>query len=523
MIPKLAVKAYLSRQLDDHRWIKSLCSKELDVALAELERPPEVHPGLFDHQKACLYLGIAYPQFAFWLDMGTGKTNLALHLIRYWLSHGEYRALVVVKNDKAFPTWRRQMKEYGINLPHVFLDSGSSKQNWKTLDGFEKGVIFVTYPGLLAMVCELWRSEKRGKNEMGIVPSKLNELCWEVGVLVLDESTTAGNRTSLTYKVCNAMSKQIPIRYALAGRPFGRDPTMLWAQHYLIDRGETLGETVGLFREAFFTAELNPFSKNGRAQDYTFIKSKKSQLMRLGRHRSLTYGAEECIDLPKLVSILESVKLPEEAGAYYRKVVDAIIAARGNLSEMKNAFMRMRQLSSGFLGFRDDDTGERSEIAFDENPKMDRALELLDGLPEDRKCAVFYEFTYSGRLLMERLKEQGQEAIWLWSGTKNSAAELARFVNDPKCTVAVIQNKVGAYSIDELQVANYQIFYESPVGVIDREQAERRLRRQGQKRTVFMYDMITEGTLDRKILDFHQEGDELLAALRADPAKVLGK
>ena len=65
------------------------------------------------------------------------------------------------------------------------------------------------------------------------------------------------------------------------------------------------------------------------------------------------------------------------------------------------------------------------------------------------------------------------------------------------------------------------MFFESPVSVIDREQAERRLRRDGQEHTVFQYDPVVRGSVDRKILHFHAEGEDLMQALLRDPEKVL--
>ncbi len=85
----------------------------------------------------------------------------------------------------------------------------------------------------------------------------------------------------------------------------------------------------------------------------------------------------------------------------------------------------------------------------------------------------------------------------------------------------MVNNQVGAFSLDGLQVANYQFFYESPVGVIDREQAERRLVRQGQVHQVFRYDLIVKGSADAKILRFHREGESLLKSLLRNPSKVL--
>ena len=521
MIPSSVVKAYLTRPLDSHTWIKKLSEKELDAAIAALRPVPQLYPKLRMHQKASFLLGVAYPQFCFWLDMGSGKTLLALELLRYWFKLDKLRrAIIFVTSDKAFSSWTAQLKRFKIDLPLVTLE-GSSEDKWQQLAEAQDGLALLPYPGAIFMASSKGKN-KKGKTVLKLDKKKLQRLlAWADG-FVLDESTRASG-DSLTFDLISQLSKTATVRYALAGRPFGRDPITLWAQHYLIDGGETLGETKGLFREAFYTAKKNHWG-NKYSFDYTFDKTMQPELARMIQNRSITYTADECIDLPKVVSIREVVSLPEEAGAYYQRVIDGIISAKGNFRAMKNAFMRLRQLSSGFLGAVNDETGERIEVAFDENPKMDRLLELLDELPEGKKAVVFYEFTFSGRTLVKRLKtELGIDSIWLWSGTKDSLKEQRRFEDRNGPAVAVIQSRVGAYSLDWLQrVASYSAFYESPLSSIDREQAERRLIRDGQLHTVFQYDMITKNTADERILAFHREGGDLFDALLRNPAKTLG-
>jgi SNF2 family DNA or RNA helicase len=150
-------------------------------------------------------------------------------------------------------------------------------------------------------------------------------------------------------------------------------------------------------------------------------------------------------------------------------------------------------------------------------------LELIGELRDDRKAVVFYDYTWSAKQITSSLSFLLDiKHIWLWSGTKNPRKQLHRFMTDPDCRVALINNKVGAFSLDGLQeVANYLFFYESPVGVIEREQAERRVRRQGQKRKVFQYDLIVPGSVDDRILDFHKEGRDLMATIRKDPTVLL--
>jgi SNF2 family DNA or RNA helicase len=521
MIPKVAVDAYVDRDLDDHIWVKDLSDAELWKAIGELKPLPLLNPKNMTHQLACFLLGVAFPQFAFWLDMGTGKTLITLELLRYWYECGRlHRAIVFVTSDKAFPTWEKQFRRFDIDLPYTLLE-GSSINKWQQLTEFDKGLILVSYPGAAAMVTEpvvRKKGAKKGKKRWKLQPN-LVERFWEgVDAVVMDESTRASNHGSLAFNLID--KSPATIRYALAGRPFGRDPTLLWAQHYLVDGGETLGPTLGMFREAFFTSKPNPWVTKARQKylrQFKFDKRKETQLSKLIQHRSITYSADECIDLPKHIPIIEEVSFAQEAEAYYDKAIATMVAAKGNYEIVKNIFLRMRQLSSGFLGFKDDETGEKAQVEFDENPKFDRLMELLDEMPLDRKGVVFYEYTYSGRKIFEEAKQLGLKPIWLWSGTKDYRTDLRNFEERPDCRLAVVNNKVGAFSLDGLQVANYCFFYESPVSPIDREQAERRLRRQGQLRKVFQYDIIVLGSVDSKILDFHAEGEALMTALLRQP------
>ena len=89
MIPSVAITGYLERKLESHKWVKRLTAKQLEEALSRLPLRPDLTPQFRLHQKACFLLGVAYPQFCFFLDMGTGKTLLSLELLRYWWEAGK--------------------------------------------------------------------------------------------------------------------------------------------------------------------------------------------------------------------------------------------------------------------------------------------------------------------------------------------------------------------------------------------------------------------------------------------------
>jgi SNF2 family DNA or RNA helicase len=519
VIDPRVIRNFVESRRDSHNWIKRLSDRELDDMLAEQLPANWKLPELMRHQKACLLLGMAYPGFAFFLDMGTGKTLVSIELLRYWSWRSNLqRLLVCVPTEPVVWSWQEQIEQFAHGLNYRLL-LGSSAAKWDSLAALQRGLAIVTYPGLIHMVSAKAKKGRGPGNRLRPYLSEVERLCQNLGGLVLDESTFVGNEDSLFYRVCNQIAKRVPIRYALAGRPFGRHPLSLWTQMHLVDGGETFGANSGLFRQAFFTQKQSSWAYS--RLEWKFDPTFKDELAKMIRHRSIFYDSDECFTLPKLVRITRRIGFADEMGSYYERLLHDALASRGQPSEIKNIFLRMRQISSGFMGYRDDETGEKSEIEFADNPKLDELMALIDDMPDGRKAVVFHEFTWSGRRICRELQARGIEHGWLWSGTADYPALKRRFDERPEFRVLVVNHKKGGYG-SNLQAANYVFYFESPVSVIDRDQSEKRCYRKGQTRTTFLYDLVVRGTVDEKILLYQQQGRDLFRALMADPESVLG-
>jgi hypothetical protein len=443
----------------------------------------------------------------------TGKTLMILALLSYFVSTGllKKRALVLLPTEEGLHSWAEQITDWKIPLDYVIL-TGSTEAKWKLLEKSTAKIVLVTYNGFYHMVSiEVKTGKKRVLKPYKKMIKRIAQL---MGAVVFDESTKASNTEALTYRTLRSATRLLPIRFDLAGRPLGGDPIVLWAQYNLVDDGETLGETLGLFQEVFFNKTKNQWGGD-YSFDYSFRESMRPELGRIMRHRGLFYDESECLDLPPLMRVPVKVRFPLEIDVYYKELRKVLFSKTSSLREMENAYVRMRQLCSGFLGAKDDATGDKVEIDFGDDPKMDALLDRIDQMPRDRKATVFYEFTHSGRKLVKELKHL--QPAWMWSGTKDIKGELDRFKYDPKCRVNVVNHKKGSYSLN-FQHANYQHIYESPLSVIDRDQMEKRCRRQGQQFRVYLYDYLVRGSVEEDILANHAMGREFFHALRLGPS-----
>lgn len=523
MIHPKAVKAFLKSERDNHVWMKGLSNKKLDRALEDLGFIPMSPKPLRKHQKVSILLGLAYPHFAFWLDMGTGKSRVLLELLQHFWNKGRlHRAMITATSDDSIRGWEKQIKKWRFKVPYIAIGNSSTAAKWTSIAELGAGLIITTYPGYNWLFASKQKVKKRGTKKLVVKmkpdKKKIKAFSENLDAAIWDESPHVGNHQSVGWKISTRLSKHCRFRYALAGLPFGKDPTLVWAQQFLVDRGESLGPTLGLFRQVFFTEKQGYFTRF----EYKYRTEMEDTLREMMGHRSITYASDECLDLPKVTSIVLDVKLPMDAQAYFDQAVKSLRQARGDLQKIQNTFLRMRQMSSGFLGYKDDETGERASLVFAENPKLDLLMSKIEDMPENCKFVIFHEFTHSGRTIMEAMKARGIKAGWLWSGSKNTRKMLDSFDDDDpsKMKGLVCQWRKASESL-EFQRANYLHYYESPVGVIARKQSEKRPFRDGQTRKGFMYDYVATPA-DRRIIQFHKTGDDLWKAMRRDPSILAG-
>jgi SNF2 family DNA or RNA helicase len=508
LIPKRFVKEFMDRPRRDYRHWKDYDEEDLKFLYRQLPVRPPIWSKLFRDQKVLFLLGAFKKKFGFFADTGVGKTLVALALIRYFQKKGvEGQTLVLVPNRGNKTEWRDEIKKHCPDLSFQVLPA-SINGKWETIRNNPGAVIIETYAGLTQMCCKKVPHKKKRRNVLRLDIKLVRKLQKLFSGFILDESTNVKNHKGLRYQICRRVTKEASYTIALTGTPFGRDPSDLWAQLFLLDRGKTLGETLGLFRAGFFR---NTTGRYGNTE-HVFDRSKKVTLNRFLANRTIRYKAKET-DRPAVVSILKKVDLSKDAEDYYRQAREALRASLGNKVELKNAFIRMRQISSGFLGFKNEESGERAEFDFFPNHKLKALIDFVQTIRSDAKFIIFHDFIHSGKLICAELAARGIGHVLLNGKTKNVDKVVGAFKNNPAVQGFVLNSAAGAMGLN-LQVAQYGIYFESPVSVIQRLQTQGRFwRQQSQHATVFMVDFVARRTVDQRILDFHKQGADLFRAI----------
>lgn len=508
MINKYAVEDYLKRAMRDLHQAKQWSRKRIDRKLATVMGfTPHTKPR--HHQKVCLYLLLRYRYVAELLGMGLGKTYVALNAIRALRRQGKIkRAVVLVPNIANVEAWRIEVEKHAPQLKFIGVDGGSAERARAWADT-KAHVFCCTYAALNAKLTK--KVKVRGKNKKGrhkwiVDAKKVKAFAANCGALILDESTALKNHLSLTFNVTRQVSKQSYLRTAMTGTPHGRDPQDLWAQFYVVDRGDALGQSLGLFRSGFFH-ETQDYIKG---TVYKFNKRRLKRLRQKMRHSSIRYEESECLDLPKLVPTIRRVTFPPEVYKQYDQILKELRKTERNFIEIKNAFVQMRQLTSGYMVVKSE-KGEPVIVPFKNNPKLELLVEDLQAMPANRQAVVFHDYRPAGQLIFDRLTKEGFKPLWIHGKARNRRDILRAFTRHRRNRV-LICSSAGAQGLN-LQNANYVMFYQSPVSPIIRAQEEKRCHRHGQTRTVFMYDYAVRDSVEEKILEYIGEGKNLLKSI----------
>lgn len=509
--PKV-VQAFLARPRDNWTYLKELPRKSIEAVVLPEFDDFQVEP--WTHQLVCMALGIAHPQFELLLDMGLGKTAIVLNLLQYHMQNsGLESTLVLVPSAVNVETWVKQIHRHRSNLRYVKL-LGTQDERFQLLEE-PADVYLMNYAGLMVYMAELEEKKKGDRKINKMTPNRqlVQDFLQRFNGVVFDESHLLGNPSSLVYRLCSRLSKRCPFRYGMTGTPFGRDPSRLWSQFHLVDHGDTLGETLAVFRQAFFHSKVNFWG----GAEWQFDAAKETQLHQLLQHRSIRYEDQECQDLPPLSAPERlSISMTEEQKIYYKRVVQKVKEVRGDFRSLESIFIRMRQITAGFVGFKNE-ADERLEVLFKQNPKIDALKEVLECVPVGSKVVIYHEFLWSGRLIckaLDALSIKYARISGLVRGAKLKIENYHQFLEDPETQVLVANTAAAGTGVDELQmVSRFVLFYELPTDPKIYRQAVKRIHRPGQQNRVYVYILEMARSVDEKAWGFIEEGKDLFSAI----------
>lgn len=403
-------------------------------------------------------------------------------------------------------TWRREAQKFAPHLRLLVLHGSDRHARFEEIDGHD--LIITTYPLLHRDI------------------EKLSSRDWRV--IMLDEAQNVKNPAAAVSRHIRDLKAKT--RIALTGTPIENNLEDLWALFDWLIPG-LLGD-----RKQFKARFRVPIERHGDSGAQRQLNQLVSPFM-LRRTKELVAA-----ELPKKTEIIESVVLDKHQGQLYEAIrltmnqsVREVIAAKGLAASritILSALLRLRQVCCDprLLEKAAEERADKDKAASKEqsailsradtkellrkaqSAKRDRLMEMLEELTaRGRRVLVFSQFTNMLDLIAEDISKRGLRYVTLTGKTRNRDAAITAF-QDGNAEIFLISLKAGGVGLT-LTAADAVILYDPWWNPATERQAMDRTHRIGQTKSVFVYRLVTEGSVEERILEMQARKQALADAL----------
>ena len=445
----------------------------------------------YKHQLTALEKSWNRETYAYFMEMGTGKTKVLIDNMAILYDKGKIDGALIVAPKGVIGTWYNQ--EIPTHLPdHIEKMSVLWQSNITKGQSKKLGNLFQIGEELQILIMNVEAlSTVKGVN----FASKF--LLSHNALMVVDESTTIKNPKAKRTKNILKLSKGAKYRRVLTGSPVTKNPLDLYSQCEFLDPYLLDFHSYYAFRNRY--AEMRTAHFSGRSVQ---IVSKFRHLDELSESlKPFSYRVlkEDCLDLPDKIYMKRIITLTKKQEEVYEQMKrEALAFLNGKKTTTVNALTQLMRLQQITCGHFVADDGTTQEI---DSNRLDELMDVLEEV--EGKALIWCHWQKDVQIIKEAiLKEYGPGSVVDYYGLtpqdqrqKNKDA----FQNDSKVRFFVGTPQTGGYGLT-LTAANTVIYYSNGYDLEKRIQSEDRAHRIGQKKSVTYVDILAEETVDSKIV-----------------------
>jgi superfamily II DNA or RNA helicase len=410
-------------------------------------------------------------------DMGLGKTLEAIALL---LTRSAGGPALVVAPTSVCRNWLEELARFA---PELTVLEYAGKARAALLERFRTA----SGPNVLIVSYALLQHDA----------SELSSLTWNT--VVLDEAQFIKNAHSLRARAAFALPARY--RFALTGTPVENHLGDLWSIFHFVSP-----LLLGAWKQ-FQLRYLKPIERDRNSEQRAELKALIAPfLLRRVKDDVLS-------DLPPLTVVRHSVRLSEDETLRYallrRQIHEKLRTAYGKRQHKLEVFTEITRLRRFCCHPR---------LVYPDAPleasKLAAFLELAEELRDNgHRALVFSQFVDFLELTREVLDERGIRYSYLDGSTPKEVrhTRVDEFQNGDN-ELFLISLKAGGFGLN-LTAADYVIHLDPWWNPAVEAQATDRAHRIGQARPVTVYRLITEETIEERILELHREKRELADAL----------
>jgi SNF2 family DNA or RNA helicase len=443
----------------------------------------------FAHQSKALEMSWNKEVFAYFMEMGTGKSKVLIDNIAMLYNAGKINGALIIAPKGVYKNW------FDSEIPTHLPDYIDKKVGlWRTdPNAKELKSLFKAEPDLhiLIMNVEAFSTKK------GVEFAKKFLSC-HTSLIGIDESTTIKNPQAKRTKAIIELGINSKYRRILTGSPVTKSPLDLFAQCYFLNPYLLGHESFYTFKVRY--AVTKQVNVSGRMIHLVVGYRNLAELSEKIKPFSYRVLKDDCLDLPKKTYTKRVIELTDEQKKVYKTMKEQAVAfLNGKMvttAAVITQLMRLHQITCGH--FKADD----GSIQTIKNNRVNQLLEILEEV--EGKAIIWAHYRYDIESIVEAItKEYGEDSVVTYYGdtSTDDRQKAIKKIQDKNSKVRFLVGtpQTGGYGIT-LTEASTMIYYSNGYDLEKRQQSEARIDRIGQERPMTYVDIIAEGTVDDKIV-----------------------
>ncbi len=425
-------------------------------------------------------------------DMGLGKTVQTLAHLAMEKDLGRAKKPILIISPTSLVTnWHSEIKKFTPSLSVLILQ-GTDRSNEKEVLA-QHDIILTTYAVIL--------------HDQPL----LEQLSYYY--IILDEAQWIKNANTKAFATVTQLKTEH--RLCLTGTPMENHLGELWSLFHFLLPGY-LGN-----QKSFNRLFRQPIERDNDAARRLALQKRIAPFL-LRRAKSVVAA-----DLPPKNEMIQLIDMNEEQATLYESIrlsvgnkIQKILAQKGFAQshiEILDALLKLRQACCDPRLVK---LASAQSIA--QSAKLEYLLSVLpEMIEEGRKILLFSTFTSMLSLIEPELKALGIPYVLLTGSTKDRQTPVSRFQNG-EVPLFLLSLKAGGTGLN-LTAADTVIHYDPWWNPAAENQASDRAHRIGQNKAVFIYKLITRGSVEEKIIHLQQKKQMLLNDIFANDASAGGR
>jgi SNF2 family DNA or RNA helicase len=442
-----------------------------------------------DYQQYATEYIKSHPVAAVLLDMGLGKTAISLTALLDLLfdSFEAHRILVIAPLRVARDTWPAEIEKWDHLSMLTYSVAVGSEKDRKTALMRDADIYIINRENVQ------WLVEQSG------IPFTFD-------TVIVDELSSFKNHQSKRFKALMKVRPRIKRIVGLTGTPSANGLMDLWAEFKVLDMGQRLGRFIGMYRNNYF----RPDKRNGQIiYSYKLLPGADKAIYKQISDITISMKATDHLKMPELVMNTHTVELSDDEREHYDELKQTLVL---QLPEKEITVANAAALTGKLLQMANgaiyDDDGDHIHI---HDRKLDALEDLIEGA-NGKPVLVAYWFKHD----LERIKSR-------FKVREIKSSSDIREWNAGKIPVAVIHPASAGHGLNLQTGGSTLIWFGLTWSLELYQQTNARLWRQGQQDTVVIHHIITDDTVDGRVLKALQSKekiqDSLIAAVKAELSK----